>query len=75
MEKHHRQQTIEYVQLRNLLAFNTSQLLCHQQKHKISSKNICPNLKGDAQLWYLHLGHPGPISLHHLSINALKVKL
>jgi len=48
MEEHYGQQTIKYVQLGNLSAFNTSRLPYHQQKCKALSRDICPNLKGGA---------------------------
>jgi len=50
MEEHHRQQTIEYIQLENLSAFNISQLSYHQQKRRALLRDICPDLKGNAQL-------------------------
>ena len=55
--------------------FNISQLLCRQWKRKASSKDIRPDAKGNARLWYLRLGYLRPISLYYLGINALGVKL
>ena len=75
MEERHGQQTIEYVQSGSLKsAFNSSRLPSHQRKRRISSRDVRPDSKGDARLWHLRLGHPGPMSLHHLGINALGVK-
>jgi len=75
MEERHRQQAIEYVQPGSLKsAFNSSRLPSRQQKRRISSRDVRPDSKGDARLWHLRLGHPGPMSLH-LGINALGVKL
>ena len=76
MEERHRQQAIECVQPGSLKsAFNSSRLPSRQQKRRISSRDVRPDSKGDARLWHLRLGHPGPMSLHHLGINALGVKL
>src|SRR6266571_5241654 len=76
MEERHRQQAIKYVQPGSLKsAFNSSRLPSHQRKRRASSRDIRPDSKGDARLWHLRLGHPGPMSLHHLGINALGVKL
>jgi len=74
MEERHGQQTIEYVRPGSQSAFNTSRLLRRQRKRRASSRDIRPDSKGDARLWHLRLGHPGPMSLHHLGINALGVK-
>ena len=68
-------QTIEYVRLGSLLAFNTSRLLYRQRKRRILSRDVRPDSKGDARLWHLRLGLAGPISLYYLGINALGVKL
>ena len=75
MEERHGQQTIEYVRPGSLSAFNTSRLLPRQRKRRASSRDARPDSKGDAHLWHLRLGHPGPLSLHHLGLNALGVKL
>ena len=76
MEERHGQQTIEYVQSRSLKsAFNIRRLPRRQRERRISSRDVRPDSKGDARLWHLRLGHPGPMSLHHLGINALGVKL
>jgi hypothetical protein len=75
MEERQGQQTIEYVRPGSLSAFNSSRLPRRQRKRRISSRDVRPDSKGDARLWHLRLGHPGPMSLHHLGINALGVKL
>jgi hypothetical protein len=75
-EERHGQQTIEYVQSGSLKsAFNSSRLPCSKRKRRTSSRDVRPDSKGNARLWHLRLGHPGPMSLHHLGINALGVKL
>ena len=76
MEKRHGQQTIKYVKSGSLKsAFNLSRLPRRQRKRRVLSKDVRPDSKGNAQLWHLRLGHLGPISLHYLGINALKVNL
>jgi len=50
MEEYYGQQTIKYVRLGSLLAFNTSQLLRRQQKRRVLSRDARPDLKGDVYL-------------------------
>ena len=76
MEERHGQQTIEYVRPgSSKSAFNSSRLSRHKRKCRASSRDVRPDSKSDARLWHLRLGYPGPISLHYLGLNALKVKL
>jgi hypothetical protein len=55
-------------------AYNISCLPHHQWKW-ILLRDICLDIKGNAKLWYLYLGHLGLISLYYLGINTLGVKL
>jgi hypothetical protein len=47
----------------------------HYRKPKATSRQPRPASRGDAQLWHLRLGHPGPMSLHHIGINGIGAKL
>jgi hypothetical protein len=75
MEKRFGQQVIEYVPSGNVSSTFNSNRLPRRRKPRITSRDPRPDSKGDAKLWHLHLGHPGPMSLHQLGVNALGVKL
>ena len=58
MEKFHGQNVMEYVPLGSgSSAFIASRL---PRKRRITSRDPRPDSKGDAKLWHLRLGHPGP---------------
>jgi hypothetical protein len=74
MQEIHGQQVIEYIpSTRVNMAFISSRF--PHRKRRITSKDPRPRSKGDAKLWHLRLGHPGPMSLHKLGLNALGVNL
>jgi transposase InsO family protein len=76
MEKRYGQQVIEYVPSGSVSsAFIASHLPRRCRKSRLTSRDPRPDSKGDARLWHLRLGHPGPMSLHKLGVNALGVKL
>jgi GAG-pre-integrase domain len=75
MEKRYGQQVIEYVPLGSVRSAFITSRLPRRRKRRITSKDPRPDSKGDAKLWHLRLGHPGPMSLHQLGVNALGVKL
>jgi transposase InsO family protein len=78
MDQIHRQQVIDYVPIDSMdQAFSASQLASRlpRRRNKITSKDPRPKSKGDAMLWHLRLGHPGPLSLHHLGTRTIGVNL
>ena len=76
MEEHHGQQVIEYVTTQSCNAASLSnQFRYSHRKLKATLRQPRPVSKGDARLWHLHIGHPGPMSLHHIGTNTVGVKL
>ena len=75
MEKRYGQQVIEYVPLGSVRSAFITSRLPRRRKRRVTSRDPRPDSKGDAKLWHLRLGHPGPMSLHQLGVNALGVKL
>jgi Pol polyprotein len=66
---------IEYVPLGSVRSAFITSRLPRRRKRRVTSRDPRPDSKGDAKLWHLRLGHPGPMSLHQLGVNALGVKL
>lgn len=76
MQEIHGQQVIDYVPLQSCNAALTSRLPRRQRrKSRITSRHPRPASKADAKLWHLRMGHPGPLSLHYLGVNAMGVNL
>ena len=76
MEEHHGQQVIEYVPTQSCNTASLSRWFRqHHRKPKATSRQPRPASRGDARLWHLRMGHPGPMSLHHIGMNAVGVKL
>src|SRR5579871_1097629 len=77
LQKQHGQQVIDYVPMQSFNTMSiTSRLPKYQRrKSRITSRHPRPPSKGDAKLWHLRMGHPGPLSLHHLGIRAMGVNL
>jgi len=77
MQEIHGQQVIEYVSLQscNMVSI-TSRIPRHNRREpRVTTRHPRPDSKGDARLWHLRMGHPGPLSLHHLGVSAMGVKL
>lgn len=77
MKEIYGQQVIDYVSLQscNMVSI-TSRIPRHNRREpRASTWQPRPDSKGDARLWHLRMGHPGPLSLHHLGINAMGVRL
>jgi len=67
METRFGQQVIDYTPIGSNSVFVTNRLL---RRKRITSRDPRPDSKGDARLWHLRLGHPGPMSLHKLGIRS-----
>ena len=75
MKEIHGQQVIEYIPAERYNSVFITSRFPRRRKQRITSKHPRPASKGDAMLWHLRLGHPGPLSLHHLGLRAMGVKL
>lgn len=77
MQEIHGQQVIHYVPLESCNAVSITSRIPrrHRRKSRITTRDPRPYAKGDAKLWHLRMGHPGPLSLHHLGISAMGVNL
>jgi hypothetical protein len=76
MQEIHGQQVIDHVPLQSCNAAITSRLPRRERrKSRITSRHPRPASKGDAKHWHLRMGHPGPLSLHHLGIRAMGVNI
>jgi hypothetical protein len=76
MEEIYRQQVLEYVPYRSsntVTVANRSREAV--RKPKRTSRHPKPPSKSDAKLWHLQMGHPGPLSLHHLGRNTIRARL
>jgi hypothetical protein len=75
MQEIHGQQVIEHIPIRRRGEAFITKAITRRRRSRINSGDPRPDSKGDARLWHLRMGHPGPLSLHHLGINAMGVKL
>ncbi len=77
MQEIHGQQVIEHIPLQSFNAMSIASRLPRRQnrKNRVTSRDPRPDSKGDARLWHLRMGHPGPRSLHHVGANTVGVKL
>lgn len=75
MQEIHGQQVIEHVPLTHRNMAYVAARLPRRRGTRIDSRDPRPDSKGDARLWHLRMGHPGPMSLHHLGKEAIGVKL
>lgn len=76
MQRIHGQQVIDHVPLRSCHVAITSRIPRHERrKSRITSRHPRPISKADAKLWHLRMGHPGPLSLHHLGLSAVGVNI
>ena len=76
MEEIYGQQILEYVPHRssNAVTVANRSLKAVGKLKRISRHPKLPS-KGDAKLWHLRMGHPGPLSLHHLGRNTIRARL
>jgi transposase InsO family protein len=77
MKEIHGQQVIDYVPMQSFNIITITSRLPRYQRRQSRTTSRQPRAasKADAKLWHLRMGHPGPLSLHHLGLNAMGVKL
>jgi len=75
MEEIHGQQVIEYVPVGKLDSAFIASRLPKRRRKRITSRDPRPDSRGSAELWHRRMGHPGPMSLFHLGLNSLGVKV
>ena len=69
----HNQQVIEYIPMdQTKQAYVTTR---RRRRSRITSRDPRPDSKAKAWLWHLRMGHPGPMSLHHLKKRAIGAKI
>ena len=76
MKEHSGQQVIEYIPTQSCNTVSLSSRFPQRyRKPRANSRKPRTASKGDARLWHLRLGHPGPMSLHHIGMKAIGAKL